>query len=168
MKSILRQLFQPKVVCQHAELLHKLRLFHTLTYRELSFVELILHERIYQEDEVIFEEGEQGLGMYIILEGKVKVVRRGALRKVLGKQEIAVLEEGESFGELALLSSDSKRSATVIAATQTRLLSMFQPEFLRLLESHDRLGAKLSFELACSMADKFRRSIENDSFDETI
>src|SRR5271170_6822317 len=103
MKAFLSQLLNPKIDCKHGDVLCQLQLFRTLTRRELGLIELILHERTYLAEEVIFEEGEQGLGMYIILEGSVKVIRRGGIRSMLGKQEIATLGPGESFGELALL-----------------------------------------------------------------
>jgi CRP-like cAMP-binding protein len=168
MKAFLRQLLNPKIDCKHAGLLCQLQLFRTLTQRELSLIELILHERTYLSEEVIFEEGEQGLGMYIILEGSVKVIRRGAQRNVLGKQEIATLGPGESFGELALLSTEARRSATVIATAPTRLLSLFQAEFFRLLQTHNRLGFKVSYQMACNMADRFRGMIEKGAISETI
>ena len=45
----------------------------TLTRNELLEVDELLHERTYGAGEIIFEKGEMGHGIYIILEGRVRV-----------------------------------------------------------------------------------------------
>jgi len=165
--SKLLRLLRPAPSCRHWDVLHKIPLFQTLSRRELGIVELIMHERSYMGDEIVFEEGEEGLGMYIILEGEVRVVRRGILRKIVGNEEIAVLGPGESVGEMGLLDG-VKRSAAVVAKGPTRVLCLFQPEFLRLLHTHHLIGFKLSYELARGMAKRFRGFIEREPTSETV
>ena len=167
LKNLVKRLIKPRLICHHASLLLQIPMFSTLTYRELSLVELILHERSYQADEVVFEEGEHGMGMYIILDGQVRILRRKLYREI-SPRDLTVLDAGDSFGELALLGADSKRTATVMTTRPTRLLTMFQPEFLHLLQIHDRLGAKLTYELARNMADKFRAAMEQNEFDQSL
>ena len=75
---------------------------------------------------VIFKKDTAGKEMYVILEGKVKVIDDGKVIAVLGK--------GEMFGEMALLSPE-KRSATVVAEESSSLFvltaSTFQQFFTK-------------------------------------
>jgi CRP/FNR family cyclic AMP-dependent transcriptional regulator len=164
MKKLFLRLLSSRVECRHWEVLHKIHLFETLTRRELGIVELILHERAYLGDEIVFEEAEQGLGMYIILSGSVRILRHAAAG---GTREIGVLGPGESFGEIALIKG-VKRSATAVAQGPTRLLSLFQPEFLRLISTHHRIGAKMSYEMASALANRFHYLLEKDPTSETL
>ncbi len=161
------RLLRPAPACRHWEVLHKIPLFQTLSRRELGIVELILHERSYLGDEIIFEEGEEGLGMYIILEGNLRVVRRGILRKLTGNEEIAVLGPGESVGEMALLDG-VKRSAAVVAKGPARVLCLFQPEFLQLLHTHRVIGFKVTYELARGMAGRIRVYLEQGPTNDVV
>ena len=138
--------------------LRQIPLFHTLNQRERGLVELILHERTYVAGELIWEEGEEGLGMYIILEGQVKVVRKG----IAGKRELGTLAVGESFGELSLLEGGTRTVGVIAAESPTRLLSLFRPELLRLMENHSRIGHKLCYELACGLARRYRTVLDRE------
>ena len=75
--------------------------------------------RIYQDGEVIVNQGETGDCMYVIQSGAVEVV------KVSGDNEIclAELRDGDFFGEMALFEK-SPRSATVRAVGDVRVLTV--------------------------------------------
>ena len=51
--------------------LRPLSLFASLTPRELKVVDGLLHERRFLSDEVIFDKGDDGQAIYIIIEGRV-------------------------------------------------------------------------------------------------
>src|ERR1039457_5679529 len=55
------------------ENLKGLSLFKRLTVRELRELDQLLHERSYQKEEVIFDEGDTGLGLFIVVSGRVKI-----------------------------------------------------------------------------------------------
>jgi CRP-like cAMP-binding protein len=137
--------------------LKKIPLFSCLKFRELLSVYHILHRRSYVADEVIFDEGEEGLGMYIILEGEVKIIHRG----MLTKKELATLGPGETFGDMSLIDG-SGRSASAIASEPTRLLGFFRPEFLHLLETQRTLGSKLTLQLAKILAQRLRHTLAGE------
>jgi hypothetical protein len=63
-----------------------LTLFKKLTARELRELEELLHERSYQKDEVIFDEGDAGLGLFIVVTGRVKVCSSHAALKHLAPE----------------------------------------------------------------------------------
>ncbi|NJK92958.1 MAG: cyclic nucleotide-binding domain-containing protein [Blastochloris sp.] len=136
-------------------LLREVPLFSTLKRRDLRVLEPILHERSYVHDEVIFEEGDEGLGMYVVLEGQVRIARKG----LIGSKEVTRLGPGQFFGELSLLDG-GPRSASAVATDSCRLFGFFRPEFLEILEKHEKIGAKISFQLAKLTTMRLRQSIQ--------
>jgi CRP/FNR family cyclic AMP-dependent transcriptional regulator len=135
--------------------LSKIPIFENLTKKELKAIERILHRRNYKTNEAIFHEGDPGVGMYIIENGKVNIT--------LGKEQklLAALSNGEFFGEMALL-SETPRTATATAAVETKMLGFFQSDLFGLLETNPRMGNKILHLLAQMIADRLRFSnLEN-------
>lgn len=69
----------------------------------------------YQTGEVIFKKGQEGESLYLILNGRVAIADDG--------REIALLKQGDMFGEMALI-SQGKRSADAIAVNDVSLLAL--------------------------------------------
>lgn len=115
-----------------ARLLAKVPLFSGLNDRQLRGLVRTAKERSYPEGTTIVKQGESGIGLYLIVEGKVDVRRRS--------RKLATFGAGHFFGETALF-GDTPRTADVIAAEPTRCLvlsrwefwgfSMARPEILR-------------------------------------
>lgn len=74
---------------------------------------------IYKKGEVVFRQGDSGETMYIIQSGAVEVSQRQGDKEVV----LAILEQGDFFGEMALV-DEKPRSATVTAIHRTRLLPL--------------------------------------------
>lgn len=58
--------------------MHRLKnssLFSSLTPLELRSIDRLLHERRYLPGEVVFDEGEEGQALYLILAGRVSISR---------------------------------------------------------------------------------------------
>ena len=79
----------------------------------------------------IVEQDEPGDEFYIVVRGKVSVERTSPDGVV---EPLRVLEDGDFFGEIALL-EDVRRTSTVRALEPTLLLALTRPHFLRLLEA---------------------------------
>jgi CRP-like cAMP-binding protein len=79
---------------------------------------------------VIFEQGDAADALYFIDSGKVdiSVTEAGGTRK-----ELALLGDGDSFGEMALLTGEP-RTATVRAATDVSLLRIDREHFFELID----------------------------------
>jgi len=78
--------------------------------------------------EVIFEQGDSSRLIYIIREGKVRIMRKAEdLEKTLGE-----LGPGDFFGEMAVLNNRT-RSATAIAKTDVKLLAFDPKAFQKLV-----------------------------------
>jgi len=131
-------IFKPNTVVEENifSVLKRIPIFQDLTYKELKRIERILHRRTYKEDEVIFNEGEPGVGMYIIESGKVHIT--------LGKQQklLVLLSKVDFFGEMALI-LEGQRTASAIAKEPTKLLGFFQPDLFNLLETNPKTGNKI-------------------------
>lgn len=88
----------------------------------------------FEPGEIIFNEGDIGDYLYIIVEGEVEV-----LKKENGKdRHVANLRQGEYFGEMALL-SERQRSATVRCTKPTNVLAMKKADFGYLISSFEEL-----------------------------
>ncbi|PJA97439.1 MAG: Crp/Fnr family transcriptional regulator [Ignavibacteriales bacterium CG_4_9_14_3_um_filter_34_10] len=97
----------------------------------------------YSKDEIIFREDDPGSAMFVILTGKVKVVRTSNDgREVI----LTILSQYDFFGEMALLDGLS-RSASVIATEESELFIIQREEFLNLLKLHPEISINLLQEL---------------------
>jgi len=144
-------LFQGKKDTPRAERLHALSLFVNLTPGELKIVDGLLHERKYVKDEVIFDKGDEGQAIYIIIEGSVSIWPQG--KPVEG--HIIELGPGTFFGDLALL-DNSVRSAQARAAANTTAAVFFRADFMHLLETHGLIASKISLQLARHIGKRLR------------
>lgn len=79
--------------------------------------------------ETLFEEGKKGETFYVVLRGRVELLKRG---RDGAEQKLAVAREGEAFGEMALLNR-TPRSATARAIEDSQLLEISRDAFDTLL-----------------------------------
>ncbi len=137
---------------ERVEMLRKLDVFRDLTFQETLEVDGLLHERTYEEGETIFEEGDIGHGIFVVLSGKVRVDPSHELLKD------AVLEfgPGEVLGELTLF-EEAPRFATAVAAERTVMVGLFRSEFSALLTKNTRIGVKILVRLSSTMSGRVRR-----------
>ena len=80
----------------------------------------------YKDNEYIIKEGEYGDCMYVIQKGKVKVTKNKNNKEIV----LGILEEGETFGEMALL-GENIRSANVISIGESEILTIDKKYFIR-------------------------------------
>jgi CRP/FNR family transcriptional regulator, cyclic AMP receptor protein len=137
--------------------LKSLCLFRELSARELWAVDELLHERFYEKDEVIFDEGDVGLGLFVIVSGRVKIVSSHTTLQELAPE----FSRGDYFGEMALFDK-SQRTARAVAAEPTQIVALFRTEFFALLERDRGVAAKILFELARTVCARSRKLILGD------
>lgn len=98
----------------------------------------IASEEVYPDKAVIIEEGSKGSWVYVILEGRVKVIKR--TRK--GVVTLDTLKEGDIFGEMVLLETGQEvRSASVVATDGPIRLGVLDSQ--RLLKDYGTLSPQL-------------------------
>lgn len=141
-----------KFQIKHNIILKQVPIFSELKKNELREFERIIHKRHYKKDEVIFYEGEPGLGMYIIESGSIKIFKDYDNK---AKEELATLNVGDFCGEMALL-DESPRSATAVADEASTLIGIFRPDMFSLIEKKSKLGNKILLNLAQMIAERLR------------
>ena len=104
--------------------------------------------RTYPPGDAICREGEEGSEMYIIQKGKVRVSKRFA-----GKTHVvSVLEKGDFFGEMAIVSR-IQRTATVTAIDAVELLVFDREGLQNMIARNARI--------ALTIIDKLCRRLQN-------
>ena len=131
--------------------IRQLGLFATLKSRELRVIDDLLQERRYLKDEIIFDEGEEGQTLYIVLSGIVLICRQGEPETGF----IAEVPAGVLFGELALLDG-APRAAQARAAEDCVLASLSRADFKNLVETNAVIASKIAFQLAWELGQKLR------------
>jgi thioredoxin reductase (NADPH) len=84
----------------------------------------------FRPGQVVLREGEEGDDFYIVLRGELDVLHDDGGRET----NVKTLREGDSFGEIALL-TDRRRTATVRAKTDSEVLVMDREAFGRIIAS---------------------------------
>ena len=105
-------------------ILKGVNLFSGLTGEEVFQIAQIAVEERYLVEEVIFQEGDVGNSMFIIIDGNVSVYNE--------KKEITTLENGECFGAMALLDR-APSSSSIRAITDTAVLTIDEESFYELV-----------------------------------
>lgn len=125
-------------------------LFENLSLPELRLVRDIVHIRQYRPGEVVFKQGEVGVGMYIIARGHVDISVEDRDPEKDGKRSIFVtrLERGDFFGEIALVEDNGRRTATASAYDEVILIGFFKPDLLEIVSRSPATGSKVLMRLA--------------------
>ena len=107
------------------ELLRSMDLFGELAEPELSKIARLLKEHRVSENEVIFNQGDPGDGLYIVLQGRVRIATSDSFGR---ERVLAFYGPGEFFGDMAVLTG-APRSATATASANVRLLQLRKDDF---------------------------------------
>jgi CRP-like cAMP-binding protein len=122
-----------------SQLLAGVELFSELDPDELAKVSALAQTRSVPRDIPIFYAGEDADAVYVVVNGKVKIVTMTSD----GREFIlTVLGAGQVFGEMALLES-APRSASVITVTTVELVVLGRREFQHLLDTTPSISRKL-------------------------
>lgn len=99
--------------------------------------------KVYGDGDVIVAQGDEGDCMYVVQEGRAEVVRATDA----GEVRLAVLEEGDVFGELALFERET-RSATVRALGKVRMLTVDKGTFMTRIHEDPSLAFNVMQKMA--------------------
>ena len=128
-----------------SEALQGVQLFSDLDRREAEQIARLFKERSFSAGETVAKEGAGGASFFIIKSGEAVVTVRG--------KEIARLQAGDHFGEIALI-DEGARSATVTAASELACYGLTLWDFRPLVQQN---GA-ISWKLLQSLARRFREA----------
>lgn len=124
-------------LCKHA--LKNVPLFSDMTDQELRLLAESGSRRKYPGKTMVFQEGESGEVLLVILSGKVKVL-------LLGKNGeefiLTMLGPGNFFGEMSILEA-APRSATVMTVEPCEFLLLWQKDLEGLIKKHPIILVKV-------------------------
>jgi CRP/FNR family cyclic AMP-dependent transcriptional regulator len=135
---------------KQVEFLATVPLFSALTRDELKRVVRAAEELDAAAGDELVTEGRVGREFFLILDGEAIVRRNG--------RRVATLGTGDWFGELSLI-DNQPRSATVVAATDMKLLVLGQAEFGGLLQTVPSMAAKLLRGMALRLREADARAV---------
>src|SRR5579862_7651365 len=125
-----------QAMTEHEDQLARVSFFDGLSREALALIAEVTAEEAHATGTKIFQYGDPGDKLFIILEGKVRISREVS---GMGEEALAVLGPGEVFGEMSLL-DDSPRSADARAHERCRLLVITKESFDDLLFLHKELA----------------------------
>jgi CRP/FNR family transcriptional regulator, cyclic AMP receptor protein len=129
-------------------------LFEMLAPAELARLAELARVYRYAHGEVVFEEGDLGDSLFVIVRGQVEVVRRGPDAAVT---PLTVLGPPEFFGEMGLIDKDH-RSATVRAQGEVELLQLTAQDLRAFRQAHAEGFTFIVVNIARSLSARLREA----------
>lgn len=122
--------------------LQKMDAFSAVPEAELKFLLPMFKVEEFAAGETVFKEGDHGDAFYVLFDGAVDIVAKTGLLG-LSKRTLAHLDDGNFFGEMALM-SPHPRNATVTCTEKTTLLALTYDDFRWALSRNRELNSKVA------------------------
>lgn len=123
------------------EMLKVSPVFAGLKKKQLEAVAGTARALTFDEGDTIIEEGEdRSIGFYVLGSGTADVTKDG--------QVVATYGPGDYFGEIALLTDETKRTATVTATSPAEVLGVTKWDFRALINAQPEIAVQVMGELA--------------------
>lgn len=127
-------------------------LFNSFDHTEISSAARYFNFIEVRKGGKVFQEGDAGTFMCIVHTGKVGVLKLNQDSEIV---EVANLQAGRSFGEMAVLDGE-RRSATCVAAVDCSLLTLSKDSLDKMLVENPVTGAKVVRAVAVSLSRRLR------------
>ena len=131
-------------------IISRIPLFEGLSPEEQEELRAMMTQTTLRRGETLFNEGDSGDRLYILLSGKVKLGHASADGR---ENLLAVLGPGEIVGELTLF-DPGPRSTTATAVAPTELLTLDHNQLMTFVESHPQLAK----DMLRALAQRLRRT----------
>ena len=145
---------------QRTEQLGRVPLFSGLTPAALELISRVATEEHHALGTKIFQHGDPGDKLYVILEGKVRISREVA---GMGEEALAILGPGAVFGEMALL-DEAPRSADARVHERCSLLALPKDAFEDLLFLHKDLAYEVLWSVVRMLTQRLRETNDKLTF----
>lgn len=116
------------------EFLARVPLFSDCSPAEIEAISQAMNEQAFEAGQIIVTQGTPGQAFYLILSGRVEIVRDG--------RSLGAFGPGDFFGEMALLDS-APRSATIRAIDPTACVMLSSWDFRSLVEKVPSIAIRL-------------------------
>jgi CRP-like cAMP-binding protein len=147
-------------IAERVAQLGKVKLFSGLTPSALELISRLATEESHALGTKIFQHGDRGDKLYIIVEGKVRISRDVP---GMGEEALAVLGPGNVFGEMSLL-DEAPRSADARVHERCRLLTVPRDAFEDLLFLHKGLAYEVLWSVVRMLAERLRDTNDKLTF----
>jgi CRP/FNR family transcriptional regulator, cyclic AMP receptor protein len=134
-----------------AEQLAQIPLLRNLPQKSFDQLARIGTDREFAPGQLMMEEGQEGVGVFLILEGDVELTRNG--------KQIATVKAGEALGEMAII-DHFRRSATATAKTAVKCLVISRWDFMAELKAEPEIAIALLRELSTRLREMDARLAE--------
>ncbi len=135
-------------------ILKNVALFQGLTQTQLQKIAAIASEKSYPASAYIFNEGDPGLAMYVIVEGRVRISK---MVPGIGEEALAILERGQYFGEMSLI-EEGPRSADAIAHIACKLYEIQRDKLDQLMFTDKELAYVLLWTFVRTLSERLRET----------
>jgi CRP/FNR family cyclic AMP-dependent transcriptional regulator len=139
-------------VLMRADYIKEMPFFYKFSKSDVEKASSFANEKIWNRGSFIFMEGDSGDQFYIIMSGLVEINRYENGKKFV----LSTLQEGDFFGEMALLEEGDVRSANAEVLEKTSLLAIERCDLLRFLESYP----SVSYQLLTTLTKRLRKTNE--------
>ena len=124
--------------------------FSEVSTEHMAYLAAIAEEQSIPKDGVIYKEEDSADGMYLVLDGRIRLQRRGV--------EISTVGSQEAFGTWSLF-DEEPRVVTATTLEETRLLRIGREDFIDLLSDH----VHITQGILKAMAKRLRSLIEGSA-----
>jgi CRP/FNR family cyclic AMP-dependent transcriptional regulator len=139
----------------YEDVLARVDLFSGLSKKDLKDLATYCSEGTYRPGSVLLSQGEQGLGLFLLIKGTVRITRRNGPEGT--EEDLGTAGVGDVVGEMALL-DDLPRSATVTAVDEVTVLKLPLWEFRRFLRRSLRNDPDVGLALLAVLSRRLRKA----------
>jgi signal transduction histidine kinase len=136
--------------------LKQCKLFLDLPERDYQALERIAQTRNYAPGQILFQEGEEGDGLYLILHGQVLIQVKVTPEE---QRVLSQLGTGDFFGEMALM-DNGPRSATACACSEVTIAFLPRIEVIPIMQTSPNLALSLNRHFSLRLREFNRRYLE--------
>ena len=129
-------------------------LFRIFSPDEFNILMKYFELRTYEENTVLFNEGDRGEYLCVVVEGTIEIRKESISSK---QSVIAKFGRGSVVGEMAII-DQFPRSAAARVTSNSKLLILTREEFDRFLVEVPRLGNMMLKEIARILSQRLRRT----------
>jgi len=135
--------------------LEEIPLFAGLLPTHLDRIAKLAREFEYTKNEYVFRHGDEGDGLYLVLDGAIRISRNVS---GMGEEALAVLRQGHHFGEMSLIDDDVPRSADALCHEAARLIKLPKGDLRDLMFVDRELAYELLWRFVRGLSGRLRDS----------
>jgi CRP/FNR family transcriptional regulator, cyclic AMP receptor protein len=135
------------------QVLRDLDLFRGLTPLHLAHLASIGRREEHKKNEVLFEEGDTGAALYVVVEGSVRISK---MVPGIGEEALAILRPGSYFGEMEFIDRDLSRAARALVHERAVLYAFPYSDLDDLFGSDRDLALAIQHSMLTTLARRLR------------